>query len=264
MKNSEEVKTNDVEEKDEKELTDDELYAKIQTEKLMKRRKTKRITTFAGLCVAMVLAIVVIIMAAVPVSFKPNCIQSGFDSVSFIANNASPQLYNKGEKGYNEFMKYYNKAFSQTFFSALFSGALNSYNLSEDYNTNKDVSLDNFKSLAGTGNYLVKLHFDGTEEDGRVVGKKLTNQDGSVYRSRYWNHNKVTGYDNSLTFNDAYVVVNKDGGFQTTKIFVVVSYPEVKSNKLTGNYEQRYVEITVKADTSVIYNAWENLIRVQA
>ena len=56
------------EKKQPRELTDDEKYAKIQTEKLLKRKKTRRIATFCGMCVALVIALVLIILAAV-VSF---------------------------------------------------------------------------------------------------------------------------------------------------------------------------------------------------
>ena len=260
MKNSEEVNTNIVEEeKNEKELTDDELYAKIQTEKLIKRRKTKKFATFTGLCVALVLAIAVIVMATVPISFKPNCIESGFDSVSFISGNTSPQLYNKNEKGYSMFMNYYNKAFSQTFLTALFNGSLNSYEINDNRNNNKldeteEDRINQFKTIAGTDNF-VKVHYKGTkEEGGRVIGKKLTKQNGSIYHPRYYSTN-VT-----LTFNDAYIAIDDEEGFKDTKIFVIATYPVFSSNEIT-DYVERYIEITVKADTNIIYKAWNDLIK---
>lgn len=93
-------------------LTDDELYAKIQTEKLLKRKKTKKIVTLISLCSAMVLAIVLIVLAAVPVSMKPNCLKKGFDDVTLYAGNSSPEVLYQNDKDYDQFMKTYNKAFS--------------------------------------------------------------------------------------------------------------------------------------------------------
>ena len=108
----------------EEELSEDELYAKIQTEKLLKRKQNKKMATFVGMCFAFVLAVVVIVLAAVPVSLKPRCVDSGFASVALFPGTTNGVSYTQGEDGYKEFMKYYDKSFS---------GSLYSYDIEEKY-----------------------------------------------------------------------------------------------------------------------------------
>ena len=225
-------------------LNDDELYAKIETEKLLKRKKTKKIATFSALCVAMLLAIVVIIMAAVPVSLKPHCLKSGFERVDLISNGARQEVFLRGEDGFNKFLKEYDKAFGQTYLTALFSGSLATYEIAEDYKAVDNDSINTIKNEAKTSR-LVRLQF----EENRI----FTYQSGKVYKSKWM-------VDGHLTFNEAYFEVHEDAGLKNINIFIVANnYPVFDEGQQTGT-EKRLVVVTVKANTSIIFNAWKNLV----
>ena len=62
----------------EKPLTDDELYTKIQTEKLLKNQKVKKISIISVLSVVFALAIVIICLASIPLNLKPDFLNPEF------------------------------------------------------------------------------------------------------------------------------------------------------------------------------------------
>ncbi|MBP3431611.1 MAG: hypothetical protein J6K39_02020 [Clostridia bacterium] len=229
-------------------LSDDELYAKIQTEKLLKRKKTKRIATFAGLCFAFALAVCIIVLAVVPVSLKPNCLQDGFVRVYLHPGTTSSVSISEDDDKYDDFMRVYDKAFAQTYLNALFSGSLFSYDIQESVDSYSDENaiLGSFGSLVGTDTYFVRLEYSEKQT--------VTKQNGQAYISRYSN----SSWDGKLTFNEAFVVVNKTAGVQDTKIYISAERPSKNETKYT------FLTITVKADTSAIYDAWSELTTTEA
>lgn len=237
---------------DEQNLSEEEIYLQVQTEKLLKRKKTKKIATIVSLCAAMVLAFCVIILAAVPVSMQPKCLK-GDDIVNVTLYGkkaaAATLSANENEEKLDLFNKIFRQSFEQTCLSALFSGSLNHYDIDEKtYHSNPSVTNDihsvlQGESYAGAGNYLVRISF--------AKKKTLTNQNGEIYKS-LWGSSQL--WDLQLKFTDAYVVVSKDGGLKDTKIFIVTTYPETSGNV------NRLVCVTVKADTSKIYDAWDQFV----
>ena len=230
-------------------LSDDELYAKIQTQKLLKRKQQKRTATLIGMCFAFVLALVVIILAAVPVSLKPNCMEKGFYSVAlYPGTTASGGAFDEGSDDYKQFIKAYDKAFSQPYIAAIFSGSLTSYEIEENLTTVSSV-IGPGGSLVQNNQYYVRLRY--AEE------QKLTNRNGRVYKSR-WSNNST--WDGKLTFTEVYFEVSQKAGIQETKVYVVANgYPI--TNKDTTTIESRIITITVKADTHAIYNVWADLTK---
>lgn len=233
----------------EEELSEDELYAKIQTEKLLKRKQNKKMATFVGMCFAFVLAVVVIVLAAVPVSLKPRCVDSGFASVALFPGTTNGVSYTQGEDGYKEFMKYYDKSFSQSYISAIFSGSLYSYDIEEKYEDVNKV-LGTSGELISNNTYYVRLRY--AEE------QVFTHQNGKAYVSNYSNSKWADG---KLTFTDVYVVVNNTSGFQKTEVYVVVNYPDFDENGNKVGTKERLITITVKANTYEIFNAWSDLTK---
>lgn len=229
-------------------LSDDELYAKIQTQKLLKRKQQKRTATLIGMCFAFVLALVVIILAAVPVSLKPNCMEKGFYSVAlYPGTTASGGSFYEGEDKYKQFIKAYDKAFSQPYIAAIFSGSLFSYDIEENMATVSSV-IGPGGSLVQNNQYYVRLRY--AEE------QKLTNRNGKLYKSRLSN----STWDGKLTFTEVYFEVSQKAGIQETKVYVVANgYPI--TNKDTTTIESRIITITVKADTHAIYNVWADLTK---
>ena len=230
-------------------LSDDELYAKIQTQKLLKRKQQKRTATLIGMCFAFVFALVVIILAAVPVSLKPNCMEKGFYSVAlYPGTTASGGAFDEGSDDYKQFIKAYDKAFSQPYIAAIFSGSLFSYDIEENMATVSSV-IGPGGSLVQNNQYYVRLRY--AEE------QKLTNRNGSLYKSR-WSNNST--WDGKLTFTEVYFEVSQKAGIQETKVYVVANgYPI--TNKDTTTIESRIITITVKADTHAIYNVWADLTK---
>lgn len=232
-------------------LSDDELYAKIQTQKLLKRKQQKRTATLIGMCFAFVLALVVIILAAVPVSLKPNCMEKGFYSVGLYPGTTNGHTINENDEedkdDYKQFIKAYDKAFSQPYIAAIFSGSLFSYDIEENMATVSSV-IGPGGSLIQNNQYYVRLRY--AEE------QKLTNRNGRVYKSRYSN----STWDGKLTFTEVYFEVSQKAGIQETKVYVVANGYPVKNGDTT-TIESRIITITVKADTHAIYNVWDDLTK---
>lgn len=225
-------------------LSDDELYAKLQTEKLLKKKKNKRLATIIGMSFAFVLAVCVIILAAVPVSLKPRCVSSDFVDAIYYPGTYSGQSYNIGEENFDDFMKYYDKSFSQSYISAIFSGSLSGYEPSEIMLTRESVVSD----LMTNSTHHVRLVYSEY--------KTLTYQNGNVFKSGNISPNVS---DRILTFNEAYFVVNDTAGVQATDVYVLARYPKTEDGKWDGvKYDERMVKITVKANTNILFKAWED------
>lgn len=230
-------------------LSDDELYAKIQTQKLLKRKQQKRTATLIGMCFAFVLALVVIILAAVPVSLKPNCMEKGFYSVAlYPGTTASGGSFYEGEDKYKQFIKAYDKAFSQSYIAAIFSGSLFSYDIEDNMATVSSV-IGPGGSLIQNNQYYVRLRY--AEE------QKLTNRNGRLYKSIWSN----STWDGKLTFTEVYFEVSQKAGIQETKVYVVANGYPITDKKGTTTIESRIITITVKADTHAIYNVWDDLTK---
>ncbi len=228
---------------EEKVLTDDELYAKIETEKMLRRKKTKKIATVTGLSVAFVLALLVIILAVVPMNFKPNFLNNSIVRVTYYRDwNTRDQTYSITEEseveGYEAFMKYFNKSFKESVLASLFSGSLSSYTISED-NTSYSTSEGAASTISDLveDEYFVRLVFSDEVT--------LTNSNGSVYSSRYGNR--------TYTFTDVYVEISDTAGIKDTSIYVVAKYT---SDSSTYYY---LITVTVRADTNNIYEDWAEL-----
>lgn len=229
-------------------LSDDELYAKIQTQKLLKRKQQKRTATLIGMCFVFVLALVVIILAAVPVSLKPNCMEKGFYSVALYPGTTTQCWgFDEGSDDYKQFIKAYDKAFSQPYIAAIFSGSLFSYDIEENMATVSSV-IGPGGSLNQNNQYYVRLRY--AEE------QKLTNRNGKLYKSRLSN----STWDGKLTFTEVYFEVSQKAGIQETKVYVVANGYPVKNGDTT-TIESRIITITVKADTHAIYNVWADLTK---
>lgn len=233
-------------------LSDDELYTKIQTQKLMKSKQQKRTATLIGMCFAFVLALVVIILAAVPVSLKPNCMEKGFYSITLYPGTTNGHSINENEEedkdDYKQFIKAYDKAFSQPYIAAIFSGSLFSYDIEENMATVSSV-IGSGGSLNQNNQYYVRLRY--AEE------QKLTNRNGRVYKSIYGNSSTWNG---ELTFTEVYFEVSQKAGIQETKVYVVANGYPITNNDTT-TIESRIITITVKADTHAIYNVWDDLTK---
>lgn len=226
-------------------LSDDEIYTKIQTNKLLKRKKKKRIATIAAMAVSFVLAVCVIVLATVPVSLKPKCMESGYASAGLLVGKRSGKTYYEGQDGYSDFKKVYDKAFGQSYISAIFSGSLYDYKIEEKMQKADDIVGDN-GTFSQNNTYYVRLNY--SEE------QTVTYQNGTPYKSVYRN----SKYDGKLTFTNVYFEVSSEEGFRDTKVYIVVKYPKLSDNDEKDSY---IVTITVKANTSVIYNAWDDLTK---
>jgi len=228
-------------------LSDDEIYTKLQTEKLVKRKKNKRIATFVGLCVSLALAVCVIVLAVVSVSMKPACVNGGFSTVKLHNGKYNPESvsYHEGESGYSQFMDYYNKSFEQSYLEALFNGSFTTvkYEESIEKGTTAADILGTSGELNSNGVVYLEFNFDEAQELKYTSGRA----------NRYW--------DGKFTFTKAYVVVNTEEGMRTTNVYVVVDYPTFdKNGEQTGVVSKGpyVITITVKANTSVVYKAWKN------
>ena len=234
-------------------LSDDEKYAKIETDKMLARKQKKKIVTFASLCVAFCLAVCIIILAVVPVSLKPACLDNGFETVQFYNGTIGVEpngTFVKGSAKYEKFAKLYDQAFSQTYISAMLNGSLGSYEVEEIQESVASV-------LGATGELVTEnkkyVHLKYTED------QVFTNQNGKAYKSSRI-HNKYGKV--KLTFKSAYLLIQEEEGVEKTEIYFVVNYPEFNDQTLEQTGTKQYlITVTVKADTSLIANAWTELTK---
>ena len=245
-----------------KELTDDELYAQIQTEKLLKKKKVKRIVTFSSLCLAFVLAVCLIVLAVVPVSLKPRCAVDGFTTIELYHSTQTldPDIVNAfnntdlRKDKFELFMEKYNESFKTSYLSAIFNGSLLSYTIDEAEPRSKDSGKteEEFEetyfpgALKNRDCYFAKLDF-GTE-------RKFVKQNGQVYTSRYYGYNNI--WDGTLSYRCVFVEINQTRS-DYVNFYVMAKSPFKENDELINKYH--WVSVQVKADTNPIYNAWGQL-----
>ncbi len=233
-------------------LSDDEKYAKIETDKMLARKKKKKIITFASLCVAFCLAVCIIVLAVVPVSLKPVCLDDNFETVQFYNGTIGVEpngTFVKGSAKYEKFAKLYDQAFRQTYISAMLNGSLGSFDIEEKQESVESV-LGSTGELVTNNSKYIHLKFG---ED-----QVFTKQNGKAYKSTHI-HRKYGKVE--LTFRSAYLLVQEEEGVETTEIYFVVNYPEFNDALEQTGTKQYLITVTVKADTSLIADAWAELTR---
>ncbi len=226
-------------------LSDDELYTKLQTEKMLRRKQNNRIATISGLCALFALAVVVIILAVVPVSLVPRYLQNDFVYMSTNAGetenvdgvvvklskgNTTHTIISKDE--FDKFKKVFDKSFSQSYINAIFSGNLSRYVIEETWK-NESTVLDGLNNK-----YVVSLDFKQNQE--------FTYSGGAKY---------VSKYAGTLTFKRVYITVNEKDGFQDTKLYVVAN-----NYKQNDKVVEKVVEVTIRANTYEIFDQWNEFV----
>ena len=81
----------------------------------------------------------------------------------------------------------------------------------------------------------------------------MTNQNGSTYISAF----KGKSWDGVLRFNQVYIVLSQTDGWQQTTVYVPAYYPD-KNGEMNNTY---LVTITLKANTNLIFDAWDELTK---
>ena len=216
----------------------DELYTKIETEKLMKEKKKKNAFIIAFLSVVFALTVVIICLASIPLNMKPSFLKSTFNANVTVNGTSTgemtPIVAGESNADYNEFMNILNDAFSQTYFSALFNGSLSSANPIE--------SKEKFTDFENDLDETSYVYFAFAEE------QNIKDKNGKIYSSTK-NLNAVP-----FTFDEAYLVLSEEEGIREASFYVVVRYLDEDGKELK-NFEGQYViEIPVKADTSKIFD----------
>ena len=222
-------------------LSDDEIYTKLQTEKLLKSKKKKRIITSVAMGIAFAIAVAIIVLATVPVSLKPRFIGDDYTTVKFYNGTSlyGPEAsFDVEDERFARFEKVFDDSFGQSYLTALFSGSLlaSSYEPDEKHETYTTV-MDYFIS---NNTPYVRLSYS--------TPKTLTYQNGKPYISLYANAN----FDGVFTFTDVYIEVNSEEGFRDTKVVVSVYYP--------SDAEEHAISITVRANTYKIYEVWNEFV----
>lgn len=241
VKKQKENKPKEVEVESFEGLSDDEIYTKIQTEKLLKRKKTKRVATLVSLCVSFALAVCLIVLSVVPVSLKPKCLYDGFSTVTMYSGTSSFTFgENNRHDTYEEFLKLYDDSFAEPYISAIFSGSLFTYDIDELYSQNADTVIDS--ELRQTSKRYFRLSYE--------TDQTFTKQSGGAYISRVAN----STFDGILKFKTAYIVVNDEDGFQNTNVYIVANNYPTKSG-----IESHVIKVTIRANTNKIYDSWKTL-----
>lgn len=223
---------------EEKPLTDDELYTKIQTEKLLKKKKVKKITFISLMSVLFALVVVIICLASIPVDLKPEFLKASqynanviIDGKSF-SGNISP---NNDEK-YKEFNNVLNDAFARTYFAGIFDGSLMQYDFSE-----RRMTFEDFNTSLSNEENNDYVYFE------LLQPQTLKNRDGSNYSSRV----DSTAYP--FEFTEVYMMLSSEEGNDEAVFYVVVKYVNNKTedvNELT----EYVIKLTTRGNTFAIYD----------
>ena len=226
-------------------VTDDELYAKIETEKMLKSKKNKNIIMITSLALVLAVVIVVICLATIRVNLKPNFL-NGTNYIAKVwidGQEETGEMSNTGlTEKFNEFNNLLNDAMSQTYFAGLFNGSMFNYSITE----NKNNTHNNFKEkFLKDASYVT---FDFTEP------QTLLNHDGSVYSSRL--NSTIT----SFKFDYVYMILNEEEGVQNIDFYVVTTYSRINGDGeeedvgLGGVDGEYVIKITTQGDTSALFD----------
>lgn len=221
-------------------LSDDEIYAKVETARLLKRKKKSKIAILVALCFTFVIAVCLICFSTIPVGMYPKCVSKNYEMISFYPGTASSRFaFEDGTKGANEFNKLLDKSFSEVYLTAIFSGKLGEYEIEEKYATNFEDAIS--QDLVSSNKYYVAFEYG---ED-----KIVLNKNGKKYVSKV---SPKDEFDGTLKYKAAYLEVSDKDGFSDTAIYLSINnYPDSTKNKT--------LKITLRANTYQIYQAWSDL-----
>lgn len=213
----------------------DELYAKIETEKLIKEKKKKNIFTIVFLAMVFVLAVVIICLASIPLNLKPSFLkdENNIGNVEIRVNETTTSIINDGTAEFNEFNKVLNDAFGQTYFSALFNGSLGSVKIVEGDENGDYLEATDFVSDL---NSYVKFN---------LINEKSIIVNGKEYSS------KIQIKAIPFTFTEVYLVLSDEGGIADASFYAIVKYVDAVTLEELKDGEY-VVEIRTKGDTSKI------------
>lgn len=233
---------------EEKVVTDDELYAKIETEKMLKSKKNKNIIMITSLALVLAVVVVVICLATIRVNLKPNFLNGTTYSANVVIDGHSEtgEMSNSNlTDNFNEFNNLLNDAMSQTYFAGLFNGSMFNYTITE----NRNNTFSNFDSeTLNNASYVI---FEFTEP------QTLLNHNGSVYSSHL--NSTIT----SFKFNYVYMMLNEEEGVQNVDFYVVTRYirtnndgveEDIGLGGVTGDY---VIRITTQGDTSALFDRYD-------
>ena len=233
---------------EEKVVTDDELYAKIETEKMLKSKRNKNIIMITSLALVLAVVVVVICLATIRVNLKPNFL-SDTNYLATVYIDGEPETgemsNSSSSDNFNEFNNLLNESMSQTYFAGLFNGSMFNYSITE----NRNNTFSNFDSETLENASYVILEF--TEP------QTLLNHNGSVYSSRL--NSTIT----SFKFNYVYMILNEEEGVQNIDFYVVTRYirtnndgveEDIGLGGVTGDY---VIRITTQGDTSALFDRYD-------
>ena len=230
-----------------KELSQDELYTKIETDKIVRAKKKKKIATLISLCAFFALAVVIIVLATVPANLRPNCISNDFYQAKFYTSGsvdtAVGSVLKADEKDkYESLVKDLNESFAQSYISAIFSGSLSRYNVEEKkYNTFETTA----KTDIGSSKYVELLYSEA---------QTFTNRNGSKYQTNASTSDKWT-----ITFKKVYIVIDEQNGFKDTNIYICADYTKKNGDEVSNEYG-KYIKITLRANTYKIFENWDSYV----
>lgn len=205
-----------------KEQVVEETYA----EQIAKKSKIKRIIiSVVSLSLVLMIAVAFIVMACVKVDSKPSFIT---EPTRIYFNNETTVQYDNEDQLYQDFMDEYNKTFTTSYLSALFSGNLGGYDIEERVTQTlpEDVTEQTYVT------FLYK-------------NQKITllDKDGKTYYSKYNSNYSIDFYEVS------FVLSNED---KQQNIDMYLKYTWQDSNK------EWYTKVTFKANTYNLYQIYAN------
>lgn len=233
----------------EKAQTHDEIYESVENQRLFNRKKKKTIISITALSLVFIFAITIILMATIKVNLMPKCLADAeIYSIKVCTNGETPAQSKKTitnaedtNDKYEIFLENYENMFKISFLNAWFSGQFSEYEIIEHIEDAFTKNSVESQYAARNANYFY-VTFIGEN--------KLTTKDGEKVISKY-----NSSY--AISFKAMYMEVSKENKAVETSIYLVVDYPTSSS---TNSKLTRIVEVKLKANTSSLYESWNDLI----
>lgn len=225
-----------IEEKPKESYVEDENIEKVLesvSDEILAKKKRKRIITYSIISsIVFILATLIVVLSCVKIDLRPSFMGDAL-SYSITIDGKNYMTLDESSEEYDEFNQTYLKSFKTQYLTALFTGRLGGFTITETpsnfyASTSSKTPSSTLKSELGK-NYVRVLF---SEE------KQILNSNGKVYYSEYMSNK-------TFTFDEMYFNLSTENSSQDLTLYL--------GGKREGTESVRIIKINVRANTYNLY-----------
>ncbi len=224
-------------------LSDEELYKTILENRAITRKKHNKICSIVALAIVLVLALAIIIISSVSTSYMPQFMKIYAADAIYLnetgASTSGVQIPSTSAV-YTRLMNDINSAFRLSTLTGICTGANSNYSFSNPYLSNIYTT----SKFSSTPKVIV-LKYDQY--------KKLVDKNGSEIYSTFGGHE---GQKRNIMFNQIIFSVSEQDLW--TSLDITIVYKIASEDGTTLSSDEYYYTFTMNANTSNVYEAWNN------